>query len=195
MDHTTAIQSLLMSDPLRYRVLEVVAAPNLPDCWIGAGFVRDAIWDDLHGYGITEPNGDVDVIWYNREMPPENFDRHIEQQLRNTIPGLLWSVKNQARMHLRNGDAPYASTSDAMRHWPETATAVAARLGGCGVIEISAPCGTDDLFELRLRPTRHFSTTKLSIFDERVASKRWIERYPRLSLKRTETTKGTTAIR
>lgn len=31
-------------------------------------------------------------------------------------------VKNQARMHLRNGDRPYQSATDAMRYWPETAT-------------------------------------------------------------------------
>ena len=52
-------------------------------------------------------------------------DRAIEAELRALAPGIDWSVKNQARMHLRNGDPPYSGATDAMRHWPETATAIA----------------------------------------------------------------------
>ncbi|PLC63479.1 hypothetical protein B9P82_13400 [Citrobacter sp. L55] len=66
-----------------------------------------------------------------------------------------WSVKNQARMHQRNGDYPYTSTRNALLHWPETATAIAVRLGKEG-LDITAPYGLSDLFELRLRPTPAF---------------------------------------
>ena len=182
MDHIAFLQTLMMSDPLRHQALEAVAALNLPDCWIGAGFVRDALWDHLHGYDVAEPEGDVDVIWYDAVAPQEGCDRRIEEGLRSAMPDLLWSVKNQARMHLRNGDAPYASVGDAVQYWPETATAVAARLGCSGSIEVNAPLGLDDLFALRLRPTPSFPTRKLPIFLDRVSSKRWLERYPRLSL-------------
>ncbi|WRQ77412.1 nucleotidyltransferase family protein [Pseudomonas saxonica] len=27
----------------------MVRSLNLPDCWIGAGFLRNAVWDYLHG--------------------------------------------------------------------------------------------------------------------------------------------------
>lgn len=180
MDKIAILQTLMMSDTQRLRALEVVAALNLPDCWIGAGFVRDALWDHLHGYAVTAPKGDVDVIWYDTASPQADLD--IERELQRAMPSLVWSVKNQARMHLRNGDAPYASAGDAMRHWPETATAVAARLGSSGSVEINAPLGLDDLFTLRLRPTAHFLTDKHPIFVDRVSSKRWIDRYPRLLL-------------
>ncbi|OMG61366.1 hypothetical protein IL54_4727 [Sphingobium sp. ba1] len=83
-------------------------------------------------------------------------------------------------MHHRNGDAPYTDVTDAMRHWPETATAVAVRLSRAGDIEINAPYGLDDLFALRLQPTPDFVTSKRAIFDARVRSKRWQERYPLL---------------
>ena len=182
MGQTAALQMLLAGDPLRLNALEAVAALHLPDCWIGAGFVRDAVWDHLHGYDVADPTGDVDVIWYDPASPQAEVDRRIEQQLRGAMPKLCWSVKNQARMHVRNGDTPYASVADAMRHWPETATAVAARLQPSGSIEISAPHGLDDLFALRLRPTPRFLTDKLPIFMDRVSSKCWIDRYPKLSL-------------
>ena len=182
MDHVATLQMLMTGDPLRCRALEVVAALDLPDCWIGAGFVRDSLWDHLHGYGVSEPRGDIDVVWHEAGSPKVDFDESIEQQLRDLMPGLQWSVKNQARMHIRNGDAPYDSVADAMRHWPETATAVAARLDCRGSIEVSAPLGLDDLFALKLRPTPHFLSEKLPIFFDRVSSKHWISRYPKLAL-------------
>ena len=55
-------------------------------------------------------------------------------------------------MHARNGHAPYRDVADALAHWPETATAIAARLGPAGV-EILAPHGLADLFALLARPT------------------------------------------
>jgi len=182
MEQTTVVQTLMQSDPLRRKALELVATLDLPDCWIGAGFVRDALWDHLHGYSPTEPCGDVDVIWHSSASMNPDADRHIEQDLYGAMPGLQWSVKNQARMHLRNGDTPYASVADAMQRWPETATAVAVRLGRSGSIEVNAPLGLDDLFALRLRPTPGFVSDKLQIFRERVSSKNWIERYPKLTL-------------
>lgn len=182
MDQVTILRSLMTADPLRRKALEAVAALDLSDCWIGAGFVRDAVWDHLHSYDVSEPKGDVDVIWFDAASPQADLDRSIEQRLHNLMPGLQWSAKNQARMHLRNGDAPYASVSDAMRHWPETATAVAVRLGRAGSVEVNAPLGLDDLFALRLRPTPHFLLGKLSSFTDRVTSKCWMDRYPKLSL-------------
>ena len=180
MDQSTRLQTLLLADSLRLQALRVVAERGLPDCWIGAGFVRDAVWDHLHGFATTAPRGDVDVIWFSGVPAEEDADLHVEQELLCAMPELQWSVKNQTRMHLRNGDTPYASVADAMRHWPETATAVAVRIDSSDFIEINAPFGLDDLFAMRLRPTPGFRTTKLPIFIDRVSSKRWIERFPLL---------------
>ena len=186
MDYAAVLRMLLSGDPLRLRALNVVASLALPDCWIGAGFVRDAAWDHLHGHRATPITGDVDVLWYEAESFQVDRDRQIEQELCYRMPDLPWSVKNQARMHVRNGDRPYTSVADAMRHWPETATAVAARCKAPDSktpdsIEINAPYGLDDLFGLRLRPTPAFRTGKLSIFEDRVSSKGWLERYPLLA--------------
>ena len=182
MDQVAALQTLMLNDPLRRAALEAVAALGLPDCWIGAGFVRDAVWDHLHGYVATAPKNDVDVVWYDAASSEADRDHHIEQILHDTMPGLPWSVKNQARMHHRNGDAPYASAADAMRYWPEMATAVAVRIAPSGPVEVNGPLGLDDLFGLKLRPTPPFRTDKLPIFLDRVSSKCWMDRYPKLSL-------------
>lgn len=169
-------------DPVRWRLLGLVAEIELPDCWIAAGFVRNAVWDALHGREPSPPAGDVDVIWYDLAHQEAEFDRTLEERLRDAEPGIDWSVKNQARMHARNGDAPYSSATDAMRFWPETATAVAARRTPDGACEIAAPYGLEDLMNLALRPTARFVSEKRAVFDERVAQKEWLEIWPKLTL-------------
>ncbi|WP_058988498.1 nucleotidyltransferase family protein [Acetobacter senegalensis] len=172
--------ALLHDDPVRMDMVRLVRALALPDCWIAAGFVRDAVWDDLHGFPASRPIGDVDVVWFEAEHTQAQTERTIEQALCRQMPDTSWSVKNQARMHRRNGDAPYDSVADAMRYWPETATAVAVRLGDDGRIEVNAPFGLADLFQLKLRPGPSFCGAKKSVFEERVRQKTWLQRYPLL---------------
>ena len=93
-------------------------------------------------------------------------------------PSIPWSVKNQARMHVRNGDAPYASAIDAMRYWPETATAVAVRLTDAGEIAIAAPFGLDDPFTLLIAPTPRFRQHGREVFQARVREKNWLSAWP-----------------
>jgi hypothetical protein len=174
------IAALLREDAARWRALGLVRDLDLPDGWIGAGFVRTAVWDALHGRAPSL-SGDVDVVWFDATRADPSEDARIEAGLRRLAPEIDWSVRNQARMHRRNGDAPYASTQDAMRHWPETATAVAARRSAGDTVEVIAPYGLDDLIALRLRPTPRFGTERRTVFETRAAAKRWRERWPLLS--------------
>ena len=177
---TLNVRSLLRSDPLRWHLLDVVRALDLPDSWLGAGFVRNIVWDHLHQRPASPLTADVDVIWFNPERADPAEDRAYEAALSDLEPSISWSVKNQARMHTRNGDAPYASAVDAMRYWPETATAIAACRDGLSGCEIAAPFGMDDLLNLVLRPTPRFSDEKRSVYKERVRAKGWTVTWPRL---------------
>lgn len=182
MRHLTELMTLLSTDRLRMEALEAVRSLHLKDVWIGAGFVRNAVWDHLHGHVGTGVDGDIDVIWFDDHKPASETDARIEQDLRSRSPAFDWSVKNQARMHLRNHDQPYKSVAEAMRNWPETATATAVRIGGDGDLKVLAPFGLDDLFALRLRPTPRFALEKRNIFQQRLADKQWLTRYPMLEI-------------
>lgn len=138
MQYQKSLQKILSDDPDRMAVLHAVRALKLNDGWVGAGFVRDAVWDYLHGYALHAVSGDVDVVWFDSDRCTPEHDSYLEERLRQQLPSLDWSVKNQARMHLRNGDNPYLSTEHALLNWPETATAVAVRLGDNHRIEITA---------------------------------------------------------
>ena len=166
---------------MRWEALAAVRSLELPNGFIAAGFIRDYVWSRLHGFTADVPD-DVDVIWLDSAHVEATMDRELEAALRQMMPQLNWSVKNQARMHRRNGDAQYKSIADAMAHWPETATAIAVAQTSDEECEVIAPFGLDDLMDLRLRPTTHFAVTKRAKFDERVAKKRWLERFPKLVL-------------
>ncbi len=165
-------------------MLEALADLGLPDAWIAAGAVRNAAWDRLHEYPTSTPLADVDVIWFDPVRTSRSVDVELEHRLGQRLASVTWSVKNQARMHRRNGDPPYRDCLDAMRAWPETATGVAARLGPRGAIELSAAFGFDDLLSLWLRPTPRFAMSPA--FRDRVETKRWLALWPRLRLVETQ---------
>lgn len=175
---TGLVREWLRAAEGREAMLAAVADVGLPDAWIAAGAVRNAAWDALHEYPGSTALTDVDVIWFDPGRSSGEVDEALEHRLAERLPGVPWSVKNQARMHRRNGDPPYRDCLDAMRAWPETATGIAARLGPGGAIELAAPYGFDDLLSLRLRPTPRFAGNPA--FHARVGTKRWLVLWPRL---------------
>lgn len=182
MTQLSQMQTIIAADPVRWRILNLVKELELPDCWVTAGFVRSAIWDHLHQRCTSALPSDVDVIWFDSKRASAELDSHIEAALRCKDQTITWSVKNQARMHLRNGDSSYSSVLDAMTHWPETATAVAVRLGEGGMVEVAAPLGLDDLFNLVIRPTAKFQADKRQVYLKRLRSKNWLETWPNLKI-------------
>jgi len=161
-------------------MMRALADQGLPDSWIAAGAVRNAVWDYLHGYAQSTPLNDVDVIWHDPAQASPGRDRALEAALARRLPGVAWSVKNQARMHVRNGDPPYSDSADAMRYWPETATAVAARLTGAGDIEVCAPFGLGDLASLKVRVTPHFARRRRDAARLRWQGRNWMGTWPNL---------------
>lgn len=179
--NATDIEKLLEAHADLHALLLHVESLGLPDGWIGAGFVRNAVWDILHGRAIDASRlNDVDVVFLDPADTAKERDAALEGRLQTLAPGIAWQVKNQARMHRRNGDAPYRSTFDAIACWPETATAVAARTTG-GKVQVIAPHGIDDLIGLVVRPTPAFRH-KMDLYRERVTAKDWPARWPGLTV-------------
>lgn len=168
---------LISQDPWMMEVLRLVRDLRLPDCWIGAGFVRNKVWDHLHGYTARTPLDDIDVVYYDIDYPEESFETEMEEKLRENRSEINWSVTNQARMHAVHGDRPYRDTSEAMAKWPETCTAVAVRMQEDGTLELLAPWGIDDLVNMVIRPTPAFEH-KIDEFKARQEKKQWKKKWP-----------------
>ncbi|EQB0442978.1 nucleotidyltransferase family protein [Pseudomonas aeruginosa] len=173
------ILALIAADSSRLHLLRVLREVGPEGAWIGAGFVRNAVWDHLHGYGEATPLADIDVLHFAPRALDPQADADFEAALRRRCEA-PWSVKNQARMHLRNGDRPYRDCADALCHWAETCTAVALRLVG-ERLELLAPLGVDDLLALKVRPTAHFAG-KPEVYRRRLREKNWTARWPLLDI-------------
>jgi uncharacterized protein len=172
------ILTFIHSRPDMLRILRAVEALGLPDCWIGAGFIRNAVWDTLSGRPRASSWDDVDVIYFCRSDPSADRDQAIENALQAIRPDVKWSVKNQARMHLRNGDRAYSDAEDALRHWVERCTAIAARHVG-EAVELLTPFGVEDVLDMLVRPTPAFAS-KMDIYRSRIEAKGWQRRWPSL---------------
>src|SRR5580698_9093541 len=103
--------------------LRAVRSLGLPDWCIAAGFVRNRVWDHLHGISPPRPPADIDVLYYDRTDLSKAPEQAFEARLNALLPA-PWQVRNQARMHLPKDLPQHASTSDSMTHWLETVTAV-----------------------------------------------------------------------
>jgi hypothetical protein len=174
------IECLMRKTPACRAALEALQSLNLPDAWIAAGLVRNAVWDERHGFPFSMPE-DIDLIYFDPSDATGAREAEIEAKLRALAPQLPWSARNQARMHGRNGHAPYRSSTDAMAHWVETATAVGVRLARDGSFQIAAPHGLGDLDDLILRPGPAYRQ-RLEVFHARQAQKRWLQRWPMLRM-------------
>jgi uncharacterized protein len=176
----SSILDLIRADPWMMRVLNASAALDLPDWMIGAGFVRNKVWDHLHGFANAEVRtADIDLIYFDPADVRESTEKDYDRRLR-AVCDVNWSAKNQARMHAVTGDAPYTSASDGLAHWVETATCVAVTLRD-GELRLIAPHGIGDLVGLIVRRSPMF-TRDIGVLRERAASKRWLETWPRLRL-------------
>jgi hypothetical protein len=175
------LASIVRTSPWLMELLAVVAEDGPPGAWVAAGSVRDTVWDALGGRRRTGPHGDVDVVHFD---PSANDDAAWDRRLRARLPGYELEVVNQAWVHewhrAEGRDVPPAgSVAEALATWPETATAVAVRLGDEG-IEVLAPLGLEDLFG---RVARHNpAVASVAVFRRRVEAKRWRERWPGLEV-------------
>lgn len=168
-DDATLVLEMIADDKWRMGTLALVAELDLPDSWVGAGFVRNAVWDRLHDRPMT-PLNDIDVLYCDPERPDEDIDTQLEMELMARSPKRPWSVLNVARKG-------YRSVAAAMGDWPETATAVAVRLDVGDTLLLQAPFGLEDLLGMIVRPTK---PKMAETARARAEKKRWAKLYPNL---------------
>lgn len=174
----------ITDDRWMMEILRNVRSLSLPDSWICAGFVRSKIWDMLHQINPRTVLADIDVVYYDPDDLDENTEKEWERQLSYIQPALPWSVKNEARMHIANGIAPYDSTVDAISYFPETATALGVRLDEKDQLILVAPCGLTDVFEMKIRVNPHFLQGRgdIQTYKQRIQQKNWQHTWDRLTV-------------
>ncbi|MSP76579.1 MAG: nucleotidyltransferase family protein [Rhodospirillaceae bacterium] len=173
------IARIIAEDAVAMEQLRAVRSLALPDWCIAAGFVRNRVWDHLHGIAPARLPVDIDVLYYDAADISKEREAEFETRLVALI-ALPWEVRNQARMHVVKKDfPPHRDTAHAMTFWLETVTPIGVRLEADDSLSIIAPLGTDDLLNLRCRPTE-FGRARRSEYETRIARKRWRELWPKV---------------
>jgi hypothetical protein len=166
--------------------LRAVRDLELSSWCIGAGAVRNLVWDSLHDYSTPSHLPDIDLAYFDASALAPESDAALQRSLCQAMPETPWEVTNQAAVHLwfesHFGHAvePLGSLRDAVASWPEYATSVGLCLHPDDSIEVIAPHGLDDLFNciVRRNPTR----VSLSTYQTRVEQKKYTLRWPRVTV-------------
>lgn len=172
---------LLMEHDTLMDDLRLVRSLQLPQCYIAAGYIRNYVWDRISGYERSRSlHDDIDVVYYDPNDLSPSRDSELEQKLIQATGNPKWSVKNQARMHIKNGFEPYNSTSDALSHWPEMVTAIGVQLNDRDQLKLCCPHGLADLFDIRVQRSPYFPDHEYYV--ERITKKGWHRNWPNLTV-------------
>jgi len=182
------LEAILRSTPWFMEALLAARQVAAPDWLIGAGAIRNAVWDHLHGFSEPTPLADVDLVFFDPTDTSVGRERQVEEALTSQLGGVPWEVRNQAVVHLwfprKFGYEvePFGSTAEAIASWPETATAVAVRLNENDDLTVVAPCGLGDLLGMVHR--RNPARVTVEEYERRLATKRIAELWPRVTIVR-----------
>lgn len=155
----------------------------LPGPWcIGAGAVRNLVWDHLQGLARPSALSDIDAVFFDPAELSSARDARLQGRLAALAPDLPWEVTNQAGVHLwfeasfGHAVEPLRSLEEAVASWPEYATAVGLRMEPDDALTVIAPLGLEDLLAMRVR--RNPRRVSLASYRQRLAQKDYARRWP-----------------
>jgi hypothetical protein len=182
-DDVARLTALVREAPWFMAALRAGRELGLAQWCIGAGALRNLVWDALHGQARSEL-ADVDFAYFCAADIGAARDAALQRRLAERCPGPPWEVTNQAGVHrwfeahFGHAVEPLQSLHDAVASWPEPATAVGVWLDGEDALHVIAPHGLADLLGMRIR--RNPVRVSIETYRQRCASKRYAERWPRV---------------
>jgi hypothetical protein len=183
-EHQQRLVEIARESPWFMGALVAVRQLALPDWCIGAGAIRNLVWDSLHGKSSPSKLSDVDVAYFDATDTSPQRDKELQGKLQALDPSVPWEVTNQAGVHqwfeehFGHAVEPLCSLEEAVASWPEFATAVGISLGQDNTLQVIAPHGLDDLFAIVVR--RNPARVSIETYRHRVAQKRYRERWPKV---------------
>ncbi len=180
--YESQLKQLIFESSMISNILQAARTVDLPNWYIGAGLLRNLVWDHLHQYDKPSPLNDVDVAFFDANDLSRERDKKANEQLTAVLPNIEWEATNQAAVHTWHEAYfgypvdPYESAEDGIAAWPETATAVAVRFLPDESLKIFAPFGLEDLFEMKLRRNKRKVT--LEEFHNRYRKKEIKKKWP-----------------
>jgi len=173
------VSKWISEDSFRVSCINATSSLISDEWFISAGFVRNLVWDKMHGYENNTPLNDIDIIYFNSSHISLSYDVEIENALKNIMPMCKWSVKNQARMSIKHGHIPYQGCIEAMSYWPEIQTAIGVTKLPDEKLTVASPFNPNKVVQLAV--TRNPKCTSIDFY-ERMKKKGWEKLWPELRI-------------
>jgi hypothetical protein len=94
------LRRLIRSQDWMMTVLQAARDCQPPDWFVGAGVIRNLVWDHLHGYTQPTPARDVDLAFFDPDDFTPERDTAVTKALQSRHPAVNWEATNQAAVHL-----------------------------------------------------------------------------------------------
>jgi uncharacterized protein len=180
----TRLHRAVMANSANASLLARLPQLDLPDAWLVAGCLFQAVWNEQFGRAPDAGVNDYDVFYFDdRDLSYEAEDaviRRVTAALSDQ--GIRIEVKNQARVHLWYGERfgpgyPHlTSARDGIDRFLIAGTCIGYGVSKNNHRQLYAPYGLDDIFAGLLRPNTHNQRTDR--YAQKAASYR--ERWPHL---------------
>ncbi len=164
-------------------ILEKFSQLGIRDWWLTAGAVVHTVWNLRTGRPADEGVKDYDVFYFSEDLS-EEAEGLVQADADRLFPELPVpiQVRNQARVHLWYPDKfgiPYSSltsASEGILRFPTTTTAVGVRRTGDDFLDVFAPFGLSNVWDMIVKPNRLLPIPQ--IYAEK--AERWQKQWPRL---------------
>jgi hypothetical protein len=184
------LEIVLRSNPVCAAVLDGAGSLGLPGWYLGAGALAQTVWNAAHQLPPEHGIADYDLVYFDAADLSAEAEEAAEAAATAAFgpassgqAEVRLDVTNEARVHLwyerKFGVRidPYESAEAAISTWPTTASSIGVTYRD-GRFRAYAPFGTDDLWNLIIRPNKTLVTR--AVYEAKTA--RWSALWPGLTI-------------
>jgi hypothetical protein len=159
LPHEERLRAIVQADEDLMAFLGIARSLGLPQWRLVAGSLYQTVWNHLTGKPRGTGIKDYDLIYFDDSDLSWEAEDEVIKRAEATLAG-RWpvEVRNQARVHLwfeQRFGLPYprlASADESLNHYAAIVHAVGIRLEPDGELDIIAPFGLKDVFDMIIRP-------------------------------------------
>ena len=154
------LERIVRADVHLMDLLRTARDINLPQARVVAGCIYQSVWNVLTGRPKGTGINDYDLIYFDAGDMSEAAENAVEQGVRSRLPSFPAPIeaRTQARVHLWFADhfgiaySPLRSADEAITRYASATHAVGIRLRQDDSLDVFAPFGLQDIFEMVIRP-------------------------------------------
>ena len=154
------LEGIVRADAHLMWLLDVARAAELPQWRVVAGCIYQTVWNSLVGRPQGTGINDYDLVYFDGSDLSEESESATEHRVRAGLPQFPAPIEvcNQARVHVWFEGyfgipyPPLSSADEALTRYASATHAVGVRLTHDDRLDVFAPFGLDDIFEMVIRP-------------------------------------------